>query len=35
MSIFSTVNVMEETSPITPAISTHHALRVGTPKSRG
>ena len=35
MSIFSTVSVMEETSPITPAISTHHALRGRTPESRG
>ncbi len=29
-SIFSTVSVAEAISPITPAISTHHALAVGT-----
>src|ERR1700743_2742731 len=30
ISIFSTVRVPDETSPITPAISTHHALGAGT-----
>ena len=29
-SIFSTVSVAEATKPITPAISTHHALGAGT-----
>src|SRR6516165_34667 len=33
-SIFSTVSVIEATKPITPAISTHHALAAGT-RARG